>query len=582
MGLSYTIDTPLKVAKFGINSVVSIIEDSLIEKMRMYYCKKNNIDYLPITNTVNDYRAKRITSYLNLLNHLVKTEFNKIIEEDLLTSNVIKEFVELLPENSEIKLLYSKIKNNKDEFENIELQAKLIALLNPGSIDVNIMTKCDNFTYDKEGNKLPEYYWDAHSALRGYANSDLESSIVFSAGLNPKLYSYCATFDDFFPDKKGKIKKRIIVKVSDYRSAYIQGKFLAKKGLMVSEFRIESGLNCGGHAFVSDGVLLGPVLEEFKMKREELRKELISMCNDHLSKSGKKTLSENYKIKLSVQGGVGTSQEHDFLIKFYGVDSVGWGSPFLLVPEVTLVDENTRNMLANSKPDDYYLSDASPLGIKFNNFKPSTSIAQLKERINKNRPGSPCIKKYLAFNTEFTKEPICVASREYQSKKIESLKKMNLEPEVFERELKKVEEKECLCEGLSVGGLITYGIEDKKRPNGVAVCPGPNLAYFKGSYKLKQMVDHIYGRTSLLEKVSRPNMFINEIALNIKYYKNMKKESDGSKDLIQRLTAYRLTLLTNIQYYKEMVWEYINKPTLLPTSFLIDLYNKERELLAYT
>ena len=71
--------------------------------------------------------------------------------------------------------------------------------------------------------------------------------------MNPRLYSYIENFEDFFPTKNGIIKKKIILKVSDYRSALIQGKFLAKKGLWVSEYRIESGLNCGGHAFASDG-----------------------------------------------------------------------------------------------------------------------------------------------------------------------------------------------------------------------------------------------------------------------------------------------------------------------------------------
>ena len=50
----------------------------------------------------------------------------------------------------------------------------------------------------------------------------------------------------------------------------IQGNFLAKKGLWVSEYRIESGLNCGGHAFATDGFLLGPILEEFHQKKEQL------------------------------------------------------------------------------------------------------------------------------------------------------------------------------------------------------------------------------------------------------------------------------------------------------------------------
>ena len=139
-----------------------------------------------------------------------------------------------------------------------------------GSIDVNIMTKVDG---NNSGNKgVPgEDGSDAVAALRGYALSDLSnSSIIFSAGLNPRLFNNLEKFDVFDAVAWGEFKKKIVVKVSDYRSALIQGKYLAKKGIWVSEFRIESGLNCGGHAFATDGYLLGPILEEFKSKKEEL------------------------------------------------------------------------------------------------------------------------------------------------------------------------------------------------------------------------------------------------------------------------------------------------------------------------
>ena len=70
--------------------------------------------------------------------------------------------------------------------------------------------------------------------------------------------------------------KKIILKVSDYRSAIIQGKFFAKKGLWVSEYRIESGLNCGGHAFPTQGYLMGPILEEFKKNIDSLFQKLLA------------------------------------------------------------------------------------------------------------------------------------------------------------------------------------------------------------------------------------------------------------------------------------------------------------------
>ena len=40
MGLAYTIDSPIRVAKYGISSVISIMDDDLIEKMNAFYSKK--------------------------------------------------------------------------------------------------------------------------------------------------------------------------------------------------------------------------------------------------------------------------------------------------------------------------------------------------------------------------------------------------------------------------------------------------------------------------------------------------------------------------------------------------------------
>src|SRR5690606_35564509 len=144
--------------------------------------------------------------------------------------------------------------------EKESLQIFLRSQVKPGSIDVNIMTKLDKPAYDDNGQEIPENS-DALSALRGYAMSDLtNSSIRFSAGIDPKLFNYIDKFPVFEPTDWGQFKKHIVIKVSDFRSALVQGKILAKKGIWVSEFRIESGLNCGGHAFATDGYLMGPIL----------------------------------------------------------------------------------------------------------------------------------------------------------------------------------------------------------------------------------------------------------------------------------------------------------------------------------
>ncbi|MEX1384558.1 MAG: hypothetical protein AB1Z17_14295, partial [Lutibacter sp.] len=271
MGLAFTLNSPIKVAKYGISSVISIVDDVIIEKMNEYYSNKFKIPYNAISTKVEDYRAKRITSYLNTVDTIVKHKFENLKKTFDTKSSEFEKYMDMLPDFSELKQNFVKtIQNNplKEEVHNwIQNNLK------PGNIDVNIMTKLDKANF-KGNEQLPTEFNDAHAALRGFANSSLESSIVLSAGMNPRLYSYFENFNDFFPDENGLLKKKIILKVSDYRSALIQGKFLAKKGLWVSEYRIESGLNCGGHAFASDGYLLGPILEEFKKDKDTLIKDV--------------------------------------------------------------------------------------------------------------------------------------------------------------------------------------------------------------------------------------------------------------------------------------------------------------------
>jgi hypothetical protein len=95
----------------------------------------------------------------------------------------------MLPEYAALKKSYREMKN-KQGAEREEAQQALREALVVGKIDVNIMTKLDKINYDKQGNALPQEFADAHASLRGYANSRLASSIIFSAGMNPRLYAY--------------------------------------------------------------------------------------------------------------------------------------------------------------------------------------------------------------------------------------------------------------------------------------------------------------------------------------------------------------------------------------------------------
>jgi hypothetical protein len=551
MGIGFTIDTPLKVAHFGIDSVISLVDDILLEKLRKMYSDKFQIPYQEITDKIEDFRAKRITSYLNLISDLADKKFEALKNMASERSDEFYTYLKLLPNGSQLLKEFKHL--TAKEFNFVEIKEWANKALSMGSIDVNIMTKVDKDNYIKD-EKLPTEYNDAHAALRGFAQSKLKSSVVLSAGMNPRLYSYMSQFNDFFPDENGKFNKRIILKVSDYRSALIQGKFLAKKGLWVSEYRIESGLNCGGHAFATDGYLLGPVLAEFKEKRMELQESIQALLFQELQNQNKPIPSEDLTIAITAQGGVGTNTEHDFLLEHYNLDSIGWGSPFLLVPEATTVDEKTLNKLVKAKEDDLYLSDISPLGVPFNNLRNNTKDAEKQSFIDKGRPGSSCPKKFVALNTEFKEKGICTASREYQHLKIKALESKTLSPEQHQKEFNKIIEKSCTCVGLGTSALLAYNLDTKVEGTGVSVCPGPNLAYFSKVMSLQNIVDNIYGRANMVSRSDRPNLFIKELQIYIDYLKN--KVDDVKTTMTKKDEKYLLNFTKNmslgVAYYKAL------------------------------
>lgn len=548
MGIGYTVDSPLKVAAYGINSVISLVDDILLEKLRKYYSDLNNIKYIEISDKTIDYRALRVTAYLNMMNSLIQEKIHKLKNTTTLKCHSLRDYIKHLPYNSELKF---RLQNSTDLNEVRELiQQNLVQ----GTIDVNIMTKVDKTNYyNKEA--LPVEYNDAHAALRGYAKSDLASSIVFSAGMNPRLYNYLESFDDFYPNENGIIKKKIILKVSDYRSAIIQGKYLAKKGLWVSEYRIESGLNCGGHAFATDGFLMGPVLEEFKTNKEDLYNTTYELFSKAIIAKERIVANTKPELKITAQGGVGTSEEHQFLLEHYQLDSVGWGTPFLLVPEATTVDEHTLSQLANAKEKDLYLSNISPLGIRFNNLRGNTKDDKKIENIQKKRPGSACPKRHVALNTEFKKEGLCIASREYQYLKIQQLEENeSLTNTQRTKEINKVTEKSCICVGLGTTALLKYNINTKTEGTGVSVCPGPNLAYFDEKVSLSNMMDHIYGKINILKNNHRPHMFVKELGMYVDYLKEQIADISETitKQQEKSLNRFSNNLLQGITYYQNL------------------------------
>ena len=573
MGTGFTIDTPLFVAKYGISSVISLVDDVLIEQMRKYYCDQLGETYEAISAQDIDARACRITAYLNLLDRLIMEQVKKLRASSFEPGSEITLYYELLPDSLPIKKSYYKMLLVDDTAKKKQLQNFLRKAIVSGGVDVNIMAKLDRDRFH-DGKKLPSEFSDALSALRGYANSNLTSSIILSAGFNPSLYGYIANFDDFYPDANGNIKKQVVLKVSDYRSAMIQGKYLAKKGIWVSEYRIESSLNCGGHAFANGGSLMGVILEEFKQKRNELAEGFYPLYSKALKKKGIQFTQSPQSIRITAQGGVGTAEEHDFLLNQYGVDAVGWGTPFLFVPEVTNVDNKSLEKLIAATDEDVYLSNSSPLGVPFWNLRTSASEEMRQKRILNGKPGSACPKQYLLFNEKFTGTQLCRASHDYQKAELLKLKKEKLSRMQFDAKVEEVLCKSCICHDLAGGVAIKYGIDPNASP---AICPGPNIVNFSKAIHLEEMLEHIYGKISLITNSTRPHMFIKEVKLNIDHLKNEVRKSlfgllTGSQ---QKMQETKENLLSGIEYYQQLSKSFMEEQC---DSFAKQLKNLREEI----
>lgn len=553
MGTSFTIDTPLQVARYGVSSVVSLVDDVLVEQMRKYHSVREGLPYDEIRSDEEDARARRITAYLDLLDRLLAGQVRELQSSPFEEGSEITRYYEMLPETP-LKEDYRRMVALPEGPERSRKQEALRTRAVPGTIDVNIMTKIDRTVY-RDGKALPPEYSEAMAALRGFGCSGVSSSIVFSAGMNPRLYSYASTFEDFHPDGEGRLKKKITLKVSDYRSAVIQGRFFAKRGLWVSEYRIESGLNCGGHSFPTSGHLMGPILAEFSRNRQDLREMLHKSYAKALSARGRKVPEEPLEMLLSVQGGIGNVEEDQFLLTHYNVDSTGWGSPFLLCPDVVTLDEEHQHKLARAGHGDVWLSGSSPLGLPFWNLRASASEERRRRRISEKRPGSPCPKGYLKADTEFTEIPTCRAGRAYQKKKLEHLPGEGLTAEQLSVVTGEVLAKSCLCEDLAGAASLKNGTDPDAR---TAVCPGPNIVYFSELSSLDEMVGHIYGRLSLLEGVDRPHMFIEELKIYVGYLRGEAEKC--SLGLSSRQPKYFLefkeNLLQGIGYYRQLSGEF--------------------------
>jgi hypothetical protein len=177
-----------------------------------------------------------------------------------------------------------------------------------------------------------------------------------------------------------------------------------------------------------------------------------------------------------------------------------------------------------------------------------------QKRIDDDKAGSSCPKKFLALSKEFGPEGICTSSKKFQDVKLDELNeiKETLSPEDYDKKKFDITEKACLCVGLANASYLENDIKITGQSQGVIVCPGPNLAYFDKEVSLSEMVRHIYGNFNVMTDPNRPNLFIKELKMYVDYLKNDIKNisSEINASQVKKLKAFKSNLLEGIAFYQ--------------------------------
>ena len=153
MGTGFTTDPPLKIAKDGISSVISIIDDILIEQMRKHYTSVYDKPYQPIPRNEDDSRVKRISAYLNLVHDQVQTQIEAVRSNPFEPGSDITRYFELIP-SGPLKSAYDSMLSCTSPETKLKLQTELRQKVVAGQIDVNIMTRV-NQAQRKESDPNP-------------------------------------------------------------------------------------------------------------------------------------------------------------------------------------------------------------------------------------------------------------------------------------------------------------------------------------------------------------------------------------------------------------------------------------------
>lgn len=198
MGTGHSIDTPLRVARWGISSVISLVDDVMIEQVHRLHCQRRGLEFQAVSPREPKARAERIRRYLDFLYEQVQAQMADLKAQAFAPDSDKTRWFEQLPDSSPLKTEYKAVLKMERGGARDLAEAALTARMEPGSIDANIMTKLDRRPVGPDGTLSDPRLSDAKLALEGFTLSRNPGNMVFSAGINPTLYGVIEEFPDFY------------------------------------------------------------------------------------------------------------------------------------------------------------------------------------------------------------------------------------------------------------------------------------------------------------------------------------------------------------------------------------------------
>src|SRR5690606_26102509 len=109
MGTGHSVDSPIRVAHLGITSVISIVDDLLLERIRKHYSSEFGIPFASIARNAADGRAARITAYLDMVQEIVNQKFEAMKNSAFHTNSEKDRYFGMLPNDNPLRQLWENL-----------------------------------------------------------------------------------------------------------------------------------------------------------------------------------------------------------------------------------------------------------------------------------------------------------------------------------------------------------------------------------------------------------------------------------------------------------------------------------------